>query len=833
MGETIKKLAIFLIFILILTTFVIAEPTPQYTKLYLDPLNRPSMTANTIYQYNLSVQAPDGITSITNAMINFEIYLSPTVNFNLNVNGQNCNPPTFSVSTTYMTSGLGRISYDCSNIINKAGQYNITLQPTKNTGTTTGWLELSYINNPKATIDVKGTEYIAGQPAKAWLQLLNSSNEDIENGVCFVDIYTPTNSEYIERAHMTNLEHDGIYYYDLIAPQQQGVYPIIATCYYEGTEYDFNATDYYVNTGTFSAGLITDTYTIDGNFLRLKETNTGGNRRIEAGLNFTNLTGCTNISELFLTDVVIETYMKFDSVANDNLNISVYNYTSNTWQQLPNKHLESNSFTTTGNTITTNNITKSGIYNETTGIQIRFQDDNITDGANSNLDIDLAQIKCEALFEPSWQQVKGSSEMHVTPPIGGYNFGVNSLCGNEDLSNACSVFFQDTLLLDEPQGLILENITINNLANIPVSDHIHYETGSTIDCSAIYSVEEHEINGTIIDLTNDTIYSAGNGLDNCVLQIPINLNFNETGHNIIIVMENYALWEIQRTNDLVGIFNQTISDFCYAENYTYVIPINQTLNKTGIDILCNRALDDLYWYDTLVRNEGTYATTMGEIEAYIIEERFYYPEILNAFSIVLAEIRNRNQQAHYNLSQDTYELLINLTLNLTADFNTTQDLINIQTQKILDELYNHTIILNQTTNTLTNLTNITTTNQNWLIQIWNYLTGWITTTLQEINQTTTNNSFKLDLLLNQSNITTQSINIATIDNTPCIAGDNWVINAIVTGYYGNLLTNTQANCTINNTLTGLNNMTYTETGLWEYQTTCPTDTTWNWSITCI
>jgi hypothetical protein len=618
-----------LIILIILSLIPISsaiQPEQKFVQIYLNPFYRASLTSNTNYTYNVSINPPDGYGSTVSAIINFEVYLTPTVNFNLWVNGKTCNNANYTVSTTYAGSGQGKISYDCSNIIKTTGTYNITLRPiSANTGSINGWLELTYMNQPKGTATVHGTEYIAGNPAKLWLQLLNTTLQPITQAICYIDIYTPNNQIYIERAEMTNMNHDGIYYYDLIAPTSQGVYPAIATCYYTATATNHNITAYSIESGSYNAGTIQDTNIEDGNFLRIKETSTINPRNISIILNATNLTSCLNISELLFTGINVETYMKFDSVTND-VTISIYNYTSNSWIQLPNKHLESNAFTKTSNTINFNNLTKSGLYNNTKDtILIKLEDTQLADGTQSNLDIDLANIKCEQLGSSGWEEIKGSSEIHINTGLEGLLFGVNTLCNNDNLLGDCAQFFQNTTILPEQQGLITDNITIYNTANLGSSLSLNYETGTAIDCLAIISIKDNH-NGTITDITNISKYGIGNGLDNCKIQIPVELKSNESQYQITIIMENFAKWEILRSNDLISIINNTITDFCYDFNYTYEIPIINPLNlSNGYRAYCNRILDDLYWYDTLVREESSTVNTIGELGSYLIESRFYYP----------------------------------------------------------------------------------------------------------------------------------------------------------------------------------------------------------------
>jgi hypothetical protein len=490
--------------------------------------------------------------------------------------------------------------------------------------------------------------------------------------------------------------------------------------------------------------------------------------------------------------------------------------------------------------------------------------------------------------------------------------------------------------MPEPQGLIYENITIINIGNTGTSGTLTYNTGSTIDCSAIISVIAYH-NGSTIDKTNSTFYSLGNGLDNCALKIPIDLNVNEESFNMEIIMENYALWEVYRANDILGVMNTSNSEFCQQFNYTYEIPIESILNKTGMDLFCNRILDDEYWYDTLVRNEAVNVNTIGEFESIITELRFYYPEIVDAYFFVEAIKRSNNQVNTLNLTQEIYDLIINQSINVS--FNETQNLINIQTANILSAIssstnlstmeynllnqtiysqiatlsnqinsnttqiqtlinsqvniilntidyyhnlttaeiqslnatmtsqYNNVIANQNTIISITNQINATTlanqlaiqnilaqlnatniqiqylnstmlqilnqtqTNENWLTQIWNYITSYLTNLTLNINQTTTINQNLLNQLLNQTNTTLYPV-IIQYNETNCLSGGAWNIQAIVLNQNNQLMTPPYANCQITTDITGTNNMTFNYP-YYTYNTICPSPQAWNWTITCV
>jgi hypothetical protein len=184
-----------------------------------------------------------------------------------------------------------------------------------------------------------------------------------------------------------------------------------------------------------------------------------------------------------------------------------------------------------------------------------------------------------------------------------------------------------------------------------------------------------------------------------------------------------------------------------------------------------------------------------------------------------------------------YTDLQTLNQTMTSQFGITNALIidsynNItqQMNQLNLTMYNQYQTLNQT---LANLENITQTNQNWLILIWNYLTGYLNTTITNINF----NILQINQTLNNLTQTTPSnytaVPITIIANTTdCITTSTWQIQALVLNQYNQPMNNLQTSCNITTTLWNETTMTYTNP-YFTYQNTCPTPMDWNWTIQCI
>jgi len=256
-----KKLFLLLLVLFATATLVSAAtmPTQQYNKIYLNPFYRVALVAGTTYNYTISVNPPDGISSVTSAIVSFNAQINgQSQNFTLLVNGQRCNNPDYTIATAFSTTGQTPFYFDCSNRITSAGTYNITLRSSVVTGTVQGWLDLTYMNNPIGDVDLHGTEYVRGEDGKMFLQFLDSSQQPVNNSECFLSMWYPNGTRLFNNTLMTHLE-EGIYYKNFAVPQSIGVYPASAKCYrpltfYNDVRYNYTYDGFESNTWTGGTG---------------------------------------------------------------------------------------------------------------------------------------------------------------------------------------------------------------------------------------------------------------------------------------------------------------------------------------------------------------------------------------------------------------------------------------------------------------------------------------------------------------------------------------------------------------------------------------------------
>jgi hypothetical protein len=699
--KNIISLGIFLL-LLPMTAKAVQEPTQQFNSIYLSPFYVNSMTQNTDYNYAVLVDPPDGISSVKSAILSWDIWMTPSRNFTVKVNNQACNTQFYYISTTYAGSGLARIKFDCTNVITKAGLYNITFTISGgNTGSSTAWLELTYMNSPKSKLSIFGTEYKIGDFGKLWLQLINSTGQEVDNAICFLDVYNPDGGKYIDTATMSHLEK-GIYYYDFIVPLYTGVYPAIAKCYYAVSQQTETADSGTIWIGTNNANSYTATQALDGTYWKIDEALSGGNYRIDYVLNFTGIT-----SPALVNSVTIDWWGKWNGQINDNLIFYIWNFTSNSWVQLPNQVADTGGSRIEVTNTITSNLTQSGLLNNGKMI-VRMNDTNVTDATKSRAENDYLAIKINYFSSPEWQEVKGASEVHVSGD-GSNLVYISTNCG--DTTSNCGVFTNDNEF-DMREGEVEDNITVYSLTNKDdVDTEWAYTTPFSVDCSALYWIKFW--NGTgWEDITDNVSLSSEVEKENCVIKVPITLNPNgitQSEYYYRIKYDNYMKWEVDWSKDLLDSMNSTLwadcEDYGQAYNYTYEVPITESTNLSSISTLlsCHRILDDLYWFYRFY-NDSTGISTTGEYLSYLYEARFYRREILRNLGIPnyfinkgiynLASAINSTQyytltllgelnqsvfnlsQAQYNYFQQIISLLnsINYTLNTTLEYKL--DLIN-------------------------------------------------------------------------------------------------------------------------------------------------------------
>ncbi len=232
MWKNILLIGVFMILVVALGASASAQsikPSQQTTKIFLDPFYRESLSSGVNYTYTVKVNPPDGVSSVTSAIVTFSTYDSPTITYFVWVNGQVCNTENFLISATFASAENHQVLFDCSNIIVDKGTYEIILQTNDPTGASTAWLDITYMNTVNPSITVQGTEYEVGDEGLVFAQVFES-REPVDDGFCNAQIFFP-NLTLFDGFELPFLSSSrGIYAKNFTIPNETGVYIVDTSC---------------------------------------------------------------------------------------------------------------------------------------------------------------------------------------------------------------------------------------------------------------------------------------------------------------------------------------------------------------------------------------------------------------------------------------------------------------------------------------------------------------------------------------------------------------------------------------------------------------------------
>lgn len=664
---------LFLILLLIICAPVLAESTQSTNKIFLNPFYRAGTTANTNYSYTLSLHPPDKINSIKSAIISFDMWMTPTVNFNAFVNGQSCNNPTYTISTTYSGAGRAIATFDCSNVITKEGEYAIILRADKNTGTVTAWIDVTYLNKPFGKIEVAGTEYSVGDLATNFVQLQDSQGVPVNNGSCFLDIWYPltngTHPYITQDAPMISATgDDGIYYYDMIVPSILGVYMLSAKCSYVYEPiwiYQENENSVYpirsIITGSWQGTSAVLNAKSDGLYERCD-----GTIAQPCAANYT-----FNVTKYGIVDNISSINVYYTGQSDTNNRILILSY----WNGSSFVNMTNTlTFSGTGGTtptpydeLLTNNIPSTAIINNTVTLRLNVA------GSERIFNNWLSLLLLSSVGVI--QEVKGSSEMHVT-----------NISGSAGIVAASAVW----------------NYPTRNLTFYPTTDL----SGINNSINAL-STKIDSLNSTIVARLDNLTQQIANTQNNIVTKIDALNNITNATYWNTLTLFNVTNTTLTNTNTLIiagtqlqsgmnNLLNDTntlknITNITYQQTITLSLgqsQINQSVNAllTQNAFLINLTNTTLQNTFLTLQQISILNTTMNNLLAqqYVLEEiqnstLANTVSLLNLSSyIVNLTIENTNAvNGLYNLTNMTYQNTLSLLSVTNSIKNDTTTIINM------------------------------------------------------------------------------------------------------------------------------------------------------------
>ena len=537
---------------------------------------------NVEYEKQYNFTPPDGVTKVYYARANVVAdWQGSDKRFYMYANDEECNPSGYKISS----KGRYPITFDCSNVVDGSGQYNLSFEYSKElTNVQIDW-EFVYLNDPnyslsdmdKATkniasetsLEIHGTEYSPNDMGKTFLQLTDDKIKAINEATCFIDIYYPNNTIWYQNAPMWHLEN-GLYYYEFQVPQQLGVYMTGVECDYQTFEnpyYSYNATfdpdtDDIIgdHTMTHDRDNVGHTYDCDGDCVTYHY----------------NISDLTNV-----TDITVYWSGKLGKAKT--LTFYAYNFTSGTWYELPNTAIGYGE-NIQGVESSASNVLTDDFINSSGELRYRLNTKTV-------VKTDLLEVNTVGLESQTIQHIRGSGEIH------------NTKFDNESVENS---FFSNVTTQLNDMEYRLNNTSWTIYENIN---------------GTMYEIKYQMLNNTTIEMENnkneiinrinqsdDNITNQIDGLNNSLYEVKHQMLDNLTiqlfglENNIISTLNNMETNITNKVedseNDIIDVINDLetslFGEFGALNNSLYEVK-HQMLDNltTNIDQSEQNIIDEL------------------------------------------------------------------------------------------------------------------------------------------------------------------------------------------------------------------------------------------------
>lgn len=624
-----------------------------------------------------------------------------------------------------------------------------------------------YRQSQRPQLQVHGTEYVSGELAKAWLQLIDSDNMYVNNATCYLDIYYPDGTYFVQDTLMNFLDN-GVYYYDVVAPYFLGVYPMIAECFYITETQEETVDARAIKWGTGETNDYTYTQFLDSSYWSIEETNVGGSQyRLSYNVSFNSITPPSDMES-----VSVIWSGKWNSISLDTVSVNIYNFTSGRWIDMPNTIYNSGGVTiTVSNSILTNNVTKSGLVSPTGQAKVKFNDTTEIDSVKSTIQNDYISLNFIYVSNQTVEEVKGSAEMHISGEETVF-YTIDTLCEGEYYQDSsCAVITNDDEF-DIIEGEIEDNVTVYSF--LDVSSFWHYDTQIGVTCGALYWIKEYnETSGNWDLVPEEDIHFHTNPDDSC--KIGIRKDFENDGiYYYWIKMDNYPKYKQLQHYLITQSIKETTQEFCYdladESNYTLSFPIVDSTNISNDTVLssCHYGLDVIWWSE-LFYNISQNATTIGEFIPYYLESDWSHDKAQDWFQVFSYYYLNETTTLDYVTDLGTYQLAYEI--NATDKLNYTyfdEQFGNISfgdpfNYTLLDDRFNQSEIYQQ--QIFTEIQNNNQSNYIWFETTWSNQNDLLAL-INAVNSTVNSRFDTVDsnLLILISNASTIISDIATLSS---------------------------------------------------------------------
>ncbi|RLG44787.1 MAG: hypothetical protein DRN81_03625 [Thermoproteota archaeon] len=713
-----------------------------------------------IYESDISVDIPDGISKILSSTMYIYGDFQPSTSIYLMINDKPCNPSYWTTPNDYVYDY--KVKFDCRNVLSKdkSGKYKIKFMSTKDAYNIFGGILITYFDKEDYVVKLKGTEYKSGQPAKIFLQLLDENERPISNSDCFVTILSPDNSIYKYKQLMYYVD-EGIYVYDTTAPYVGGNYPLSAFCLIPNvTVMELSAYDDFECGGwNCGSGWNSDWYhggganiqgvsAYEGNYgMNLKGSNPYANR-----LFYSNLTSVSISFYARAGSFETGEYVRFYFCdADNNCTIEeewVNGEDDNVWRHY--------TYTFHNDTRNLNGLLSINFTGVLSSSYDWLHIDNISITLIGNVTTNITEYKI----------VRGSGEMHITPD------DKLPIIVETKIDKFTDKYF-DGNEYEYEEGLITYNITIiSQYVSDNYTAEFSFETPYKVGCTALEEFQKWNGSEWVDDISSIVGKEQGSLLENCRFTIMTTIDSGDV-QRWRMNLDNYQKWEVEWTKDFLEDLKPRFEEYCHGigGNYTYDVPItkNMTISDDKIINLCHRVFDDYYWFETTY-NESINATP-EVYESYLQEINFYREEIYKRFEVLgigYATPKLVWNETNRTLTDYNMTGIIDLILSLNDTINSRYDDISDMITSTNITIHNTIENVNETLYTLSHNMNSSIFSKLYSIQdelseINNNLTE-IYSYIGDANYTIMNKLYSLQYEISSLNSTINEINISINNN---------------------------------------------------------------------
>lgn len=260
----------------------------------------------------------------------------------------------------------------------------------------------------KGGIHVYGTDYYPGESGRVYVQLLDENSVPIDDAVCLFDMYSPDNEKLFDDASMFFLEN-GLYYFDLLIPEEEGVYMVAVRCMYliEKT-YDYTDSVTIVHGGV--SGTVEDTWKDDDEYHTVNERLiSGGGYSFDFYYDFYNVSIPNNV-----TGMAIYWIGRWTS-DEEYVYIYLYDWCNSSWILLPNRI--STNTPTVSNFLSVDNYDMSCLMTPDGMVRVRFTDEDWSEKTKSgDFMTDYIVVEMDYAVFGQINSIRGGGEVHIHTP---------------------------------------------------------------------------------------------------------------------------------------------------------------------------------------------------------------------------------------------------------------------------------------------------------------------------------------------------------------------------------------------------------------------------------